>query len=55
VSERFCEHCDGRGTVIKRYDEYGMADPKEVPCPFSVGYEAACEDIEQAIRARGQG
>jgi hypothetical protein len=22
--------------------------------PFSVGYEAACEDIEQAIRARGE-
>jgi hypothetical protein len=27
-----CPGCDGRGTRTKTYDEYGMADPKDVPC-----------------------
>ncbi len=27
-----CQACRGFGTVRRTYDEYGMADPKDVTC-----------------------
>lgn len=34
---RVCGRCGGRGTVVRTYDDYGMADPKDVPCPSCDG------------------
>src|SRR5215831_7527780 len=34
---KICPRCDGRGTVVKVYDEYGIADPKDVRCPTCEG------------------
>jgi len=37
MKERFCGRCGGRGTVVKQYDDYGISDPKDVPCPSCGG------------------
>jgi len=29
---KWCPACDGKGTTVKTYDDYGMADPKNVRC-----------------------
>jgi DnaJ-class molecular chaperone len=34
---RRCSRCSGRGTVVKTYDDYGIADPKDVRCPCCDG------------------
>ena len=36
-SPRQCPRCNGKSTVVKTYDDYGMADPKDVPCPTCDG------------------
>lgn len=35
--ERDCPRCNGMGIVVKTYDDYGMADSKDVPCPTCDG------------------
>ncbi|MBP7568753.1 MAG: hypothetical protein KBA95_01715, partial [Acidobacteria bacterium] len=37
MKERFCGRCGGRGVIVKQYDDYGMSDPKDVPCPSCGG------------------
>lgn len=32
-----CGRCNGRGTITTTYDDYGMADPKTVPCSACKG------------------
>lgn len=32
-----CPRCQGRGYVTRTYDDYGMADPKDVQCPTCKG------------------
>jgi hypothetical protein len=43
-----CPRCSGRGTVVKTYDDYGMADPKDVQCWTcrGVGYVVPAEPVD---------
>jgi DnaJ-class molecular chaperone len=34
---RRCPRCDGSGRIWTTYDDYGMADPKEISCPTCNG------------------
>jgi len=40
-----CPGCNGRGTRTKTYDDYGLADPKDVTCwaCHGVGYVVPAE------------
>lgn len=40
-----CPGCQGRGYVTKTYDDYGMADPKDVQCP-------TCKGMTRVVPAR---
>jgi len=34
---RICPSCAGSGHVTRTYDDYGVADPKDVTCPTCNG------------------
>lgn len=41
-----CPTCRGKGTVVMTYDEYGIADPKDVTCPVCQGHKYVQPFIE---------
>ena len=44
-----CSHCRGTGVTTTTYDEYGMADPKDVPCWYCQKIDALVVLVKEAL------
>jgi hypothetical protein len=51
MSVQRCPRCKGEGSVTVTYDDYGMADPKDVMCPVCGGNRFVSPATREAQRS----
>jgi hypothetical protein len=54
ANRRHCGWCKGRGYVTQNYDEYGISDPKDVPCSVCITTKHAADQLTLLLHAQAR-